>query len=394
MKKFWNVLGCIAATLFSIVLVLIVQVFALRNAASAFTKPSTITQVIQDIDIQELIPDAEEIKNLLPLPESEKGDANEELDAALDSVTAILKSQAVEDLLDLYVQDVLAAVTQNNPEKLLDAEAVKTIARDNLDELIAIIKPYIPEEERPTDEELEVQVLAFVDEFSKEIIEFLPTLTENGDALTLDELLSGFSAAGDLSEFGDSSVISIEAPRFETQRTATTPSDEPADSTDSTSSNPKSWGELDVLSAAIRFLLDPMVTVAFIVVLVVLAAIIYGCRFPRFGGFLWLGIDGLIAAAITALLAVLLNGSFLYSLIPEEAAVIITAVTGVLSRDLTVTAIVAAVIGVVFIVGFALLRRFACNRQPASVEAPISETSATAIMEEAATETIVEDGQE
>ena len=387
MKKFLNVLGCIGASLFSIVLVLTVVVFGIRNAAASFAKPTTIAQLVQKIDIQDLIPDAEEIKTLLP--EDLVGESDDTADKALDAVlnltTDILKSDAVAGLFDLYIEDVVASVTQTNPQKALTADAVKALARENIDELTTIVQTYIPESTEIDSADLQEQILALIDEIAPEIVTMIPALTENADSMTIGELFGDLGISQDQVVGGDISLedaassfvdengnVVVEGIRYDSARSASNGSSEDPDVQEEPSSS-KAWADMDVMSAAIRFLLDPAVTVAFIVALLILAAMIYGCRFPRFGGFLWLGIDALVAAVLIAGVAVLVNGPLLDEIVPEEIAPIITAVAGVLSANLTVTAVIGAVIGVVFIVGFVLLRRFVCNRAPVTADAVVAE---------------------
>ena len=380
MKKFLNVMGCIGAALFSIVLVLTVLVFSLRNAAGSLTKPSTITQVVQNIDINQLIPDAEDVLGALTQNGNGQSGGNggvsdEEMEEVLAPINALLESKTVEQILDLYVQDVLASVTQNNPEKAFTPEAIKAIVNDNTDELVDIVKPFIPENEVATDEEIEHLINEFVGEFAEQIAEFLPELTQMEDSVTLGELLGGLE--GNSSSMNDDlgNVGFVEEQVFGSSRTTTTGDSDNQQQTDAPTDAPaqeptgtKSWAEMDVLSAALRFLLDPAVTIAFVVAIVLLAGIIYGCRFPRFGGLLWLGVDALVIAGITGALAILLASPLVGELIPEESAAFITPVIGIVSGDLTATALICLAVGVVFIVGVVLLRRFVCNRQPAVVQ--------------------------
>ncbi|MBR2338607.1 MAG: hypothetical protein IKA63_03985, partial [Clostridia bacterium] len=112
--------------------------------------------------------------------------------------------------------------------------------------------------------------------------------------------------------------------------------------------------------ALIRQFLDPMITVVLCVTLVLSAAIVYACRFKRFQGLLWLGIDSLVATLLVGTMAGILGSSLLTALIDDAASTISTIITPIIevfTHDLTITAVITGVVGVALIVTYILLRR-------------------------------------
>ncbi len=317
MKTFLNVMGCIFATLLSIVLVIVLLAFPVYRSVISFAKPSTITDVIQNIDYTELLPEPEDLQGLI---------GTEFVDTQV--INDIMQSDAVGKIVELYATDVMNSVLQNGEQPQLTAEALQTIAEEEMDSLIEIITPYIPEEAAIPKEELADQIKTLIGENTDAILEFLPNIEEltGGNANLENDMVAGARSL---------------------------PEPTPAPQEDD-------FVEEDPF-AILRQVLDPSISLGFIILIAVVVLLIALCRINRFGGLLWLGIDALVAALPVTLLAVAVKSTALLALLGEEAAsmaTLINSITAVLSRELTVAAILYAVIGVVFIVGYALLCKF------------------------------------
>lgn len=350
MKTFLNVLGCIFASLLSIVLVIVLLVFPIYRSVTSFASATTITDVIQSIDYAELLPSSDEVKEMIgddweTIPVVGDILKNDALDQVVNDV---VKSDAVGQLVTLYADDVVNQLKQTGEKKKLTVEALKKIVMEEGDSLATIIKPYIPEDVNLTHEELVKEIQTYVCENAQEILDYFPNASEfigddgnvNLEDIT-DELEKGDvdveNVLGDLEAGAGSRMVTREA-------NDPTPSDESTDPLD-----------------MIRQLVSPTVSITFIVAIAILVLLIALCRFNRFGGMLWLGIDALIAALPLALLAAGANGITAALLLDESLAAVaplITSVTTVLSQKLTVSAVIYAVIGIALIVGYCLLRKF------------------------------------
>lgn len=310
MKKALNVLGCIAAVIFSIALVVTVVLFSLYNGVASFTQPETIantvTEMVKTIDFEEFLPSAEDVQDILPID-----------GVTVDTIEELITTDAASQAIGLYAEDVLAAVlTGETDERQFTPEALKSLANEQIDEIVDAVKPYLPEEVEEDVIVSEIQTL--VDTHAETIVEALPV--------------------------------------------PTIPEDTP--------DNP---------AIVIRQILDPAVMTTLIILIVALVILVYACRFPRFGGMLWLGIDAAVVSLLTAALAILIGGTvitdFITDLLPSMAA-LIDPVVSVFVRDLTVTAIVCAVLGVAFIVAYILLRRKFVTGVATPADAPLAEVAA------------------
>ena len=314
MKTFLNVMGCIFAALFSVVLVVVLLAFPVYRSLISFAKPSTITTVVQGIDYSALLPEPEELKKIVGV---------EWVDTQV--VNEIMQSDAVGKIVDLYATDVVNNLLQNGEQPQLTVEALQTIAEEEMDSLVKVITPYIPEEIPLSEEELANEIRTLINENTDQILEFLPDISE----------LAGGN-------------VNVENNASAGARALPSPTPAPA------------AAEEDPF-AIIRQIIDPSISIGFIVAIAIVVLLIALCRFNRFGGMLWLGIDALIAALPVTLLAVGLKGTAVSALLGEELAsvtALIDSITSVLSRELAVAAIVYAVVGVVFIVGYILLCKF------------------------------------
>lgn len=350
MKTFLNVLGCIFASLLSIVLVLVLLVFPVYRSAASFVSANTITDVIQNIDFTQFLPSSDDVKEMIgddweSIPVVGEVLKNDALDQVVND---IVKSDAVGQLVTLYADDVVNQLKQTGEKPKLTVEALKKIVTEEGDSLATIIKPYMPADATLTHEELVTEIQNYVFENAQAILDYFPNASEflgddgsvDMDSIT-DELEKGDvdveDVLDDLEAGAGSRMATREAPD-------PTPSDEQTDPLD-----------------LIRQLVSPSVSITFIIIIVILVLLIALCRFNRFGGMLWLGIDTLIAALPVALLAAGANGITAALLLDNSLAAVaplITSVATVLSQKLAVAAIIYVVIGIALIVGYCLLRKF------------------------------------
>ena len=348
MKTFWNVMGCIFASLFSIVLVLVLLVFPIYQSVASLASAKTLTNIVQNIDYTAFLPSGEDLKTLMGDEWANIPIVGDLVDAdELDNVVdGLIKSKAMGRVLELYTGDVINAVMQTGEEQQLTADALQDIIIDETDSLVDIILPYIPEESAMSKAELVEELQNTAAQSADEIFAFLPSVedliglkTEDNPDDVIGELEDGVYAY------------------------------RPEDAHASPTLNANDP------FAILRQLLSPAVATAFIIAIVVLVALIALCRFNRFGGLLWLGIDTLVASFPILLLALGAKGLAAAALTGEgmsSIAPIITSATAVFSRKLMIAAVLYIVIGIVAIVCYALLYKRAKNKQ-ATPETPPEE---------------------
>lgn len=313
MKRFWNVMGCIGASLFSIVLVILAISFPLYRSVISFAQPKTLTKVIQNIDYQALLPSAEELQESLGADWIEP-----------EVIETIMKSDAMGRIVELYSTDMLNTALQTGEKAQLTADALKEIVDEEMDSLVESILPYIPEDVELSEEQLIEEIKTVVSENTDQILELLPTLEETTDT----EQPAARSRAA-VSEEDDGDVYMEE----------------------------EVGDDMVELLTAIRTLLAPQITVTFIGLLVFFALLIFFCRFNHtFSGLLWLGVDSAIVSLFVALLA-FASGNLPVSFLPEEVAPIVRPMVTILTEKLTVSAIVYFAVAILLIAGYIVIRR-------------------------------------
>ena len=123
--------------------------------------------------------------------------------------------------------------------------------------------------------------------------------------------------------------------------------------------------------------------IVLVVVCVVLAGAIYGCRWYRFGGFLWVGIDAAIAGAMTLVTGLLIKSDLPMEMPSEggEDAALIFATAAGIGNHVNRAALILLGVGVLLIGLFILLRCTVVNpkikaakaAQEAPTDLPVAE---------------------
>ena len=162
-KKICNVFGIVFAVIFSIVLLVVLLAIPIVSSVSSFFQTETLHTVMKEIDYEEVILSDEEISATL------EGNG---LD--VETIEAIVASNAVGETVDLYIEDVFAAMEGDVRGKKLTAEAIKEIAYDHMDEIVEIAKDYKDPADSITDREIEAQIKAVVEAHAQEVVELFP----------------------------------------------------------------------------------------------------------------------------------------------------------------------------------------------------------------------------
>ncbi len=216
-------------------------------------------------------------------------------------VNEIMGSRAVEDLVDQYTED-FSAVLNGEEAVGLNSEDIMAILDENMDEIVTIVQ-------ENTDLEIQEEVLR--DEITKAVEENVPTVLE-----------------------------SLPKPEEVLQ-------------------------ELDPeLMKTVKTVVDPKISLILLGISLVLAALIYACRWPRFGGFIWVGVDCAITAVPVGILLGVFNlaKSMILGLIPLDAS-LVNAAIAVLNQSLFLGLGVLLGGAVLFIILGAVLRN-RCKSEP------------------------------
>ncbi|MBR5451754.1 MAG: hypothetical protein IKV36_02030 [Clostridia bacterium] len=319
LKIIGNIFGILFSIILSIVLLAVIIVSPVFTAASDLVKPETIHTVIKNIDYEKfLVDNGIDVENSM----SEYG-------IPADAISNIMETEAVGSVVELYVKEVEAALAGDMDASYLNADAIKQIANENIDDLVNIAFQFIPEEQIPQDvpietvkEDVKTGITEYVNTNAEEIVSYLPDVKEV-------------------------IVQSVDTQVIET----------------------------------IRYVQNGTLTAAVWITIAVLSLLIYGCRWPRFKGFMWLGVVNLLGTAVTFALGSVLTGPLLEEILASapEANVIAVPAIGVVQESIIKVGIILSVLTVLFIAAFIVGRVFLAKRKKAAATvnyAPVTEAPA------------------
>ncbi|MBR0447567.1 MAG: hypothetical protein IIX28_03770 [Clostridia bacterium] len=283
-NKAANVITAIVAVLLSILLVVLLFATAIMGTANSMTTPEGLGKVVNDalqnVDFEQIIVDS-------------AGDMNideEDLKEA-QIINRLLKTDAAEEIIDLFAAEIAANLNRDEGN-LLNDMSVRKIVHEHADEIVDVLYDIDPSIDRETIRE---EMLGYVD--------------ENADELVNSLMGSVTESIGSTEEI---------AP------------------------------VLDAMKIAL---------IVLVVLCVVLAGGIYGCRYYRFGGFLWVGIDTAVAGLLTTFTALAFKSNLLSSLVDMgDSAVVVAAATTGIGGHFMRTALLMLGVGVLLIGLFILLK--------------------------------------
>ncbi len=259
MKKTLNVFGIIAAWILSIALVVMLIVTPIVFSVLSLISPKTLTDVITNSlssNIGELLglPSAEsaQVTTLSETSATTDGATSALEDIFGDKVTAeqmetILSSEVAKEFIQAYTGDLTGVLTGSQQTSQFDAEKIKEIVNNNMDEVIEILKTIAPELADKDVEELKSKILEAVDQNAEQIVEALPKAEELREQIVAE--------------------------------------------------NPALKTALDILA------MKDTIKLAVIGVIVVLSGLIFACRIPGLRGFRWLATNLFIGTGFAATIA-------------------------------------------------------------------------------------------
>ena len=301
MKKVLNFFGIVLAVLFSLALIPTLILNPVWRGVSDLMEPEFLQGVVGEM--------MEEIDlSELALQDPDLMQTITDSGLTAEAAEAVLSSQFMKDLLELAGKDLTLVLEGNFTAASLTEAELLGIVTDNLDELVSIARLTAPEEfSSLTDDQLAQFLL-------QAIQEQLPTLQS--------EIVQAFSGLQeDLHN--------------------------------------------DEVAAAFELISGPLVPTVLLVAALVLALLIFLCRWPHQEGLLWLGIDSAIAALPVLAMAISLKGSQLAQMLAQTAG--LPNVFGPALRRMGNTTLIGGsillVIAVLFIAGFIILRDRRMKRQ-------------------------------
>lgn len=197
-----NAIGIVFAWLLSIILVVVLLVTPMLLSAISLLNANTITKAVTDTLVESLTPEKEKASvpsysvNKLSETAGEEKNAKNALGGALEEVFGedvspellekILSSKAAKELIGTYVEDVTNAFTGSDKAPKLDAEKLKAIVKDNIDDVVAIVKEIDPNVSEHDLTELKDALTKVIDEKAGELVDALPKPTEIRQAVMED----------------------------------------------------------------------------------------------------------------------------------------------------------------------------------------------------------------
>lgn len=169
-KFLGNFIGVILSLVLSVALLGMLIATPMLSGVSALTRPETISQVVREIDFAQFFMD------------SFRGELSDEEKIELEFVVELTQTNAFDDLVDLYAIDISNAFEETQKPSVLTKEALRKIVKDNMDEVLQIIRK-IGEDEGDeiktyTDAELEEKVWEAFDELADRFLEMAPTVED------------------------------------------------------------------------------------------------------------------------------------------------------------------------------------------------------------------------
>lgn len=202
-KKVLNVFGIIIAWILSLVLVLMLIISPILQTTLSLLNPETITQVfagaltgmatdgpssqqkVDEVQGGELVflsdgttQESEGQNNGFDLSQFGLEGLLGDTQLKQEDLEAIISSDVAKEILGAYTEDLANVISGKTPASEFDAQKLKGIINDNLDEIVDILQDVSPEIAQIDKETLKADIQKAVDEFADEIVQVLPSPEE------------------------------------------------------------------------------------------------------------------------------------------------------------------------------------------------------------------------
>ena len=169
-KVFGNIFGIMLSIFLCIALSVMLIATPLVSGLSSFTRPETIRQVVQNVDFAKIF-----MGNMM-------GELSDEERKEMEFLIELTQTKAFGDLIELYATDMTNAFEKGQRPSVLTKEALRKIVRENMDEMIRIVRrmgeTMGEDTSSYTDEELEEEVWIAFEELADRFLEMVPTVDD------------------------------------------------------------------------------------------------------------------------------------------------------------------------------------------------------------------------
>ena len=182
MRAFFNVLGIIAATLLSFVLIAVLITAPIWQGFSGLLKPDVLEKTITSIDLAEVVAESSDLQQSL----IDEGIAPE-------AIESLLSSNTFDEVVALLSKDALQATKGQFSTTALTADELQDIFNRNKAEIVSLARQFAPETNILTDDQLgrlletSLPTLAptLISEIDKTLLDLQTDLEEEGAAQAL-----------------------------------------------------------------------------------------------------------------------------------------------------------------------------------------------------------------
>lgn len=182
MRAFFNVLGIIAATLLSFVLIAVLIIAPIWQGFSGLLKPDVLEKTITSIDLAEVVAESSDLQQAL----IDEGIAPE-------AIESLLSSNTFDEVVALLSKDALQVTKGQFSTTALTADELQDIFNRNKAEIVSLARQFAPETNILTDDQLgrlletSLPTLAptLISEIDKTLLDLQTDLEEEGAAKAL-----------------------------------------------------------------------------------------------------------------------------------------------------------------------------------------------------------------
>lgn len=196
MKKALNIVGIFFAWILSFLLVFMLITAPLILSTLSLINADTITNAITDSltagrSQQEPQAGAEaELVRLSNVSEAQTSANVQDIlagmfgdDIPTEQLEAILSSNVVKEFIESYTEDLTAAFVDGAESGQFNAEKIKAIVNDNMDEIVDILQEFVPEYANMDEAELIANIQKALDEGAEALAQALPNPQEFRDEI-------------------------------------------------------------------------------------------------------------------------------------------------------------------------------------------------------------------
>ncbi len=172
--SFFRTIGHFLASLLCLALVAVLSATCVYLSLTRLAKPKGVSEImehtIRTTDYTQIV-----IEHM-DIPPTVTIDREKLTQEQTEAVELLLENQAVRDIIDLYSADIASALKGEETPPQLTPQAIKEIARDNIDEVLEQTEENLGQ---PINKKgIKKQVLRIVDHNAKTWVEVLPSATE------------------------------------------------------------------------------------------------------------------------------------------------------------------------------------------------------------------------